>query len=107
LEAQLIYKSWSPIAHDERRRLTIAVMRDDVLCAPLPPIAVALDGAIQRLRFHGHKLVEWRATRLAESEELLFTFLPQDLGDEYREHLAVTDEPAGEKQSRLVFTMTR
>ena len=106
LEAQLINKPWTPysttraansvqpILPGGRRKLTVALMLDDGMVLPHPPILSALRSAAASLRAAGHVVVPWTPVRAAESDKLLFTLCLQDKGDEYRDHLALSGEPA-------------
>ena len=93
-EAQLISKPWQSPKLETSRRLTIAVMRDDGMVAPHPPIAAALEETILKLQAAGHTIVEWEAVRAAESDALSWKIFLQDTGDEYRKFLAESGEPA-------------
>ena len=43
----------------QSRPLTIAVMRDDGVVKPHPPIGRVLEGVVAKLRQAGHDIVEW------------------------------------------------
>ena len=92
-EAQQISKEWRSLNLDTTRKLTIAVMRDDGMVFPHPPVLAALDRAVAKLKDAGHEIVEWLPNRAAECEELLFTLCLQDRGEEYRQHCAISGEP--------------
>ena len=92
-EAQQISKDWRPLNLDSERKLVIAVMRDDGMVLPHPPVLAALDKAVAHLKAAGHTIVEWTANRAAESESLLFTLCLQDQGEEYRKHCELSGEP--------------
>lgn len=95
LEAQVVNKPWSPpssLAPD--RKLVIAVMADDGMVSPHPPIAAALSETVDRLRRAGHRIVQWNPTWTETAHRLLFTLLLQDCGKEYRDHLRISGEPA-------------
>lgn len=118
LEAQTIRLPWLPLPHPTgTERLTFAVMRDDGICAPHPPITAALDKVVCGLLKMGHRIVEWTPLRPKESEDLLVSFLTaapavqlwhfrlltvglqfslllQDRGAEYWQLLQVSGEPA-------------
>jgi amidase len=93
MEAQTINKPWIHVPHEPARKLKIAVMYDDGLCAPHPPITAALDNTVTKLRLAGHDIVPWIPIRPLESEQFLFTVCLQDGGAEYYEHLALSGEP--------------
>lgn len=101
LEHQTLYMPWTrpclpadlPMASG-RRKLTIAVMRDDGMVLPHPPVLAALDRAVHRLRDAGHEVIEWKPLRTQDGHDTLFTLLLQDRGQEYIEHLALSGEPA-------------
>ncbi|ORX36939.1 amidase signature domain-containing protein [Kockovaella imperatae] len=94
MEAQTLYHPWRRIDHPSDKRLTIAIMMDDGVVLPHPPILAAMEESVRRLKTQGHEIVRWKPYATKESDELLFTLFLQDQGQEYRDHLALSGEPA-------------
>ena len=94
MEAQTMYHPWQPVLHPPEHKLTIAIMLDDGVVYPHPPVVAAIEESVKRLKRDGHRIVTWNPLATKESDDLLFTLSLQDQGNEYRDHLAISGEPA-------------
>jgi amidase len=57
-------------------KLKIAVMWDDGICTPTPPVSRALRQTVEKLRKKGHEIVEWDPSQLhAKALQLLVRLL--------------------------------
>ena len=69
-------------------------MYDDGVVCPHPPILAAMRENVARLKAAGHRIVCWEPYKTRQADNLLFTLFLQDEGDEYRDHLNSSGEPA-------------
>ena len=93
MEAQTMYHPWKEIFHPSNHKLAIAVMFDDGVVCPHPPILAAMEHTIARLKAEGHRIIPWEPYKTREADNLLFTLLLQDQGEEYRDHMDLSGEP--------------
>lgn len=75
-------------------KLTIAVLADDGVVRPHPPLLRALENYKKALVAAGHEVIDWIPFKHHESWELLLKFYFLDGGAEYRETLAEGKEEA-------------
>ncbi|KAK8103711.1 Acetamidase [Apiospora kogelbergensis] len=75
------------------RKLKIAVMWDDGMALPTPPVTRALRQTAAALRAAGHELVEWSSRDQAEGLSLLNRMFVADGGRAILEEIARTGEP--------------
>jgi amidase len=75
-------------------KLKIAVMWDDGICTPTPPVSRALRQTVEKLRKKGHEIVEWDPSQLhAKALQLLGRMFVADGGKSVEALLAPTSEP--------------
>jgi amidase len=61
---------WQPV--EPKQKLKIAVMWNDGICLPTPPVTRALQESVQKLKNAGHELIEWDPKQLhSKALELL------------------------------------
>ncbi len=53
---------WQPV--EPKQKLKIAIMWNDGICTPTPPVTRALKETVQKLKEAGHDLVEWNPKHL-------------------------------------------
>lgn len=83
-----------PWRHGElKKTLKIAVLYNDGICRPTPPVARALNEATDSLRRAGHEIVEWDPKLHAKAIELLGRMFVADGGKSIEAALAPTKEP--------------
>ncbi|KAK8064680.1 Acetamidase [Apiospora phragmitis] len=75
------------------RKLKIAVMWDDGMALPTPPVTRALRRTADALASAGHELVEWSSKDQAQGLDLLNRMFVADGGLAIREEIAKTGEP--------------
>ncbi|KAE8162563.1 amidase signature domain-containing protein [Aspergillus tamarii] len=86
---------WRPV--EPKHRLKLAVMWDDGIVTPTPPVARALKETVNRLRKAGHEVIDWAPTGHKEARELLQRKFVADGGKSVRGLLAPTGEPFREE----------
>ncbi|KAI6092650.1 amidase [Hypoxylon rubiginosum] len=74
-------------------KLRIAVMWDDGVALPTPPVTRALQQTVDKLKAAGHKIVEWSSVDQAQGGELLGRMFVADGGKAIRRELERTGEP--------------
>ncbi|KAF3035864.1 hypothetical protein E8E11_005521 [Didymella keratinophila] len=83
---------WQPI--EPKQKLKIAVMWNDGICTPTPPVTRALKETVQKLRSAGHELVDWDPKELhSKALQLLGRMFVADGGKSVAALLASTGEP--------------
>lgn len=80
-------------AADIKPKLRIAVLWDDGMALPTPPVSRALRTAAARLRAAGHHLVDWSSADQPQGAKLLERMFVADGGEAIRRELARTGEP--------------
>ncbi|KAL7626365.1 hypothetical protein AAE478_003137 [Parahypoxylon ruwenzoriense] len=75
------------------QKLKIAIMWDDGMALPTPPVTRALRRAADALRSAGHEVVDWSSEDQAEGQELLDRMFVADGGKAIRRELERTGEP--------------
>ncbi|KAE8412438.1 amidase signature domain-containing protein [Aspergillus pseudocaelatus] len=86
---------WRPA--EPKHRLKLAVMWNDGIVTPTPPVARALKETVDRLRKAGHEVIDWTPTGHKEARELLQRKFVADGGKSVRGLLAPTGEPFREE----------
>ncbi|KAE8354146.1 amidase signature domain-containing protein [Aspergillus coremiiformis] len=86
---------WRPA--EPKHRLKLAVMWNDGIVTPTPPVARALQETVNRLRQAGHQIIDWAPTGHHEARQLLQRKFVADGGKSVRELLAPTGEPFREE----------
>lgn len=76
-----------------KTRLKIAVLWDNGMVHPTPPVARALKEVVAKLREKGHEIVEWPADDHAEAMELLGRFFLADGGKSIKKIAEASGEP--------------
>jgi len=96
-EASLLEMPWkSELAKGEGlpQKLSIAIMFDDGVVAPHPPILSALKHYKDALVAAGHDVIEWKPLNHQEGWDLIAKLYLLDGGAEYRETMHAAGEPA-------------
>ncbi|KAB8266302.1 amidase signature domain-containing protein [Aspergillus pseudonomiae] len=86
---------WRPA--EPKHRLRLAVMWNDGIVTPTPPVARALKETVERLRKAGHEVIDWVPTGHQAARELLHRKFVADGGKSVRGLLAPTGEPFREE----------
>ena len=71
----------------------IAVLWDNGMVRPTPPVARALKETVEKLKSKGYEIVDWPATDHAEAIDLLAKFFLADGGVSVKKILEPVDEP--------------
>lgn len=74
-------------------KLKVAVMWDDGMALPTPPVTRALRGAVERLRAAGHDIVDWSSEDQQAGARLLERMFVADGGKAIRKELERSGEP--------------
>ncbi|KAI1457187.1 amidase [Annulohypoxylon moriforme] len=82
---------WRPVTLPSK--LKIAVMYDDGMALPTPPVTRALKHAVAKLEAAGHEIVEWSSKDQAEGQQLLNRMFVADGGKAIKKELERTGEP--------------
>jgi amidase len=82
---------WRPVALPAK--LKIAVLWDNGIVTPTPPVQRALKGVVEKLKAAGYEVVDWPSTDHAEAVELLGQFFVADGGESVRKILEPVQEP--------------
>ncbi|KAK8074623.1 amidase [Apiospora hydei] len=83
----------APPLSGDNRKLKIAVMWDDGMALPTPPVTRALRQTVASLQEAGHDIVEWSSRDQAQGLDLLNRMFVADGGLAIREEIAKTGEP--------------
>jgi amidase len=78
---------------EPKQKLKIAVLYNDGICLPTPPVTRALKETVESLKRAGHEVVEWDPKLHSEALELLGRMFVADGGKSVEALLAPTDEP--------------
>lgn len=62
LDPTMLPIPWQPM--EQKQKLKIAVMWNDGICTPTPPVRRALKETVQKLQNAGHELIDWDPTHL-------------------------------------------
>ncbi|KAK8851274.1 fatty-acid amide hydrolase (amidase) [Apiospora arundinis] len=84
---------WQQQPSPPSRPLKIAVMWDDGMALPTPPVTRALHQAVAALQAAGHTIVEWSSQDQPQGLDLLNRMFVADGGLAIREEIARTNEP--------------
>lgn len=57
LDPTMLPMPWKPV--EQKQKLKIAVMWNDGICTPTPPVRRALNETVQKLQNAGHELIDW------------------------------------------------
>ncbi|KAH7112465.1 acetamidase [Dendryphion nanum] len=82
---------WRPVEH--KSKLKLAVMWNDGIVAPTPPVARALIETVNKLKAAGHEVVEWNPALHRKGLQLLGRMFVADGAESVRSLLAPTEEP--------------
>ncbi|KAF7595825.1 hypothetical protein BBP40_004637 [Aspergillus hancockii] len=82
---------WRPA--EPKHRLKLAVLWNDGIVTPTPPVARALKETVERLRQAGHEVIDWEPTGHKEMRNLLQRKFVADGGKSVRGLLSPTGEP--------------
>jgi amidase len=75
------------------RKLRIGVIRDDGVVRVHPPVARALQEAVEKLQKAGHEVVEWTPDHHVEAMEIINRFWTADGGEDIRSAIEAGGEP--------------
>ncbi|KAJ5812227.1 hypothetical protein N7474_008528 [Penicillium riverlandense] len=78
---------------ESKRRLKLAVMWNDGLVTPTPPVARALKETVEKLKAAGHELVDWEPAGHKDVRDLLRRMFVADGAKSIRKLLEPTGEP--------------
>jgi amidase len=104
-EPPLLEMPWkSDVARGEDlpEKLTIAILFDDGVVTPHPPITDALKRSKDALIAAGHDVIDWRPVEHKEAWELIVKLYLLDAGAEYYDTLEASGEPAV-KQTKWIL----
>lgn len=82
---------WRPV--QPKRKLKLAVLWDNGMVMPTPPVQRALKEAVEKLKLAGHEIVEWNPSLHAEAVGLQGRMYIADGGKSIGQLLAPTGEP--------------
>ncbi|EEH20415.1 hypothetical protein PABG_02674 [Paracoccidioides brasiliensis Pb03] len=85
---------------EPKLRLKLAVLWDDGLVRPTPPVRRALKETVEKLRSAGHEIVDWEAAGHKEGVDILDRFFLSDGGKTVRGILATSKEPIRPEMDR-------
>jgi amidase len=91
LDPKMLPIPWRPI--ELKKKLKFAVLWNDGICMPTPPITRALKETVKSLQKAGHEVVEWDPKLHPKGLELLGRMFLADGGKSVEELLAPTEEP--------------
>jgi amidase len=78
---------------EAKKQLKIAILWNDGICMPTPPVTRALQQVSESLKQAGHELVDWDPKLHGTALELLGRMFVADGGRSVKALLAPTDEP--------------
>lgn len=87
--------TWRDHAYNEilGRPLVFAVLTDDGIARPHPPVTRVLQQAVNALRSAGHEIVDWNAELHAECVQVMDEFYTADGGEDIRKAVEDGGEP--------------
>lgn len=84
---------WRPHLKPQPKKLCFAVIRNDGMCTPHPPIARGVEIAVEAVKRAGHKIVDWQPPPHSEGVEIHKACLGADGGHDVWKQLAILNEP--------------
>jgi amidase len=91
LDPKVLPIPWRQV--DMKKKLKIAVLWNDGICLPTPPVTRALKETKEKLQQAGHELVDWDPKLHPKALELLGRMFVADGGKSVEALLAPTGEP--------------
>jgi len=91
LDPKMLPIPWRPV--DLPKKLKIAVLYNDGICLPTPPVTRALKETAVKLKKAGHEVLAWNPKLHAKAIELLGRMFVADGGKSVEALLGVTGEP--------------
>lgn len=91
LDPKVLPIPWRPA--ELKPKLKIAVLWNDGICRPTPPVARALKETVESLKKAGHEVVDWDPKHHQQALELLARMFVADGGKSVEALLAPTGEP--------------
>jgi amidase len=91
LDPKMLPIPWREV--EPKKKLKIAVLYNDGICHPTPPVTRALNVTSECLKKAGHEILEWDPKLHAKAIELLGRMFVADGGKSIEAALAPTDEP--------------
>ncbi|KAH6643147.1 amidase signature domain-containing protein [Boeremia exigua] len=92
LDPTMLPIPWQPV--EQKQKLKIAVMWNDGICTPTPPVTRALKETVQKLKDAGHELIEWDPKELhPKALQILGRMFVADGGKSVEALLNPTGEP--------------
>ncbi|KAK2798971.1 hypothetical protein FQN51_007199 [Onygenales sp. PD_10] len=87
-------------AVERKQKLKLAVLWDDGIVRPTPPVRRALKETVEKLRKAGHEVVDWPSTGHPEGNDILDRFFLSDGGETVQDILASAGEPIRPEMDR-------
>ncbi|KIW02020.1 uncharacterized protein PV09_06525 [Verruconis gallopava] len=78
---------------EPKSKLRLGVMSHDGIVRPTPPVALALENTVAKLRAAGHDVIDWAPEGHKEILDILAKFFVADGGTSLRKILAPVNEP--------------
>jgi amidase len=91
LDPKVLPIPWRQV--DLKKKLKIAVLWNDGICLPTPPVTRALQVTVDSLKKAGHEIVEWDPKLHSKALELLGQMFVADGGKSVEALLEPTNEP--------------
>jgi amidase len=91
LDPKVLPIPWRQV--EQQKKLKIAVLWNDGICTPTPPVTRALKETVESLKKAGHEIVEWDPKLHAKALDQLGRMFVADGGKTVKNLLAPTDEP--------------
>ena len=98
LDPKCIPIPWRKI--EKKEKLKLAVMWDDGMVRPTPPVRRALKETAEKLRKAGHEVVDWEPTGHEELNSILDQFFLSDGGKSIAKLLKLCSEPIRPEMER-------
>ncbi|PGH00912.1 hypothetical protein AJ79_08067 [Helicocarpus griseus UAMH5409] len=98
LDPKCIPIPWRTV--ERKQKLKLAVLWDDGMVRPTPPVRRAQKETVEKLRKAGHEVVDWEPTGHKEGVDILDRFFLSDGGRTVQEILAAAKEPIRPEMDR-------
>ncbi|KAJ6013358.1 acetamidase [Penicillium herquei] len=92
-DPQCVPLKWQEV--EPKSHLKLAVMWNDGLVAPTPPVQRALEGTVKTLKEAGHEIIDWKvsAEDMQDMADMSFSIFLADSGNWLKKVLEPTGEP--------------
>jgi amidase len=91
LDPKMLPIPWRQV--EQKKKLKIAVLWNDCICMPTPPVTRALKETTESLKQAGHEIIEWDPKLHGKALELLGRMFVADGGKSVKALLEPTGEP--------------